>query len=206
MIRTCLEDNGSFPPKISEQTSWSQQASTLSTETNNLSFQAAYWHHVCFAISSRQLKRELQKLMLKRPLAAKVHECMRTGMTFTLCNDQLNHNVSSRSIMPTGQNHVKITLSTQLHVKVIFHRWQLPTHIIIQIILTLFSIFFIFPHSKERVDYQERSASVFLITYFSTPDPVVGIISYLGLQSNLKWWQESDPWKSNKLNPISDCL
>ncbi len=128
MIRTCLEDNGSFPPKISEQTSWSQQASTLSTETNNLSFQAAYWHHVCFAISSRQLKRELQKLMLKRPLAAKVHECMRTGMTFTLCNDQLNHNVSSRSIMPTGQNHVKITLSTQLHVKVIFHRWQLPTH------------------------------------------------------------------------------
>lgn len=32
----------------------------------------------------------------------------------------------------------------------------------------------------------EGPTVLFLITYFSNPDPAAGIISYLGLQSNLK--------------------
>lgn len=127
MIRTCLEDTSSFPPKISEQTSWSQQASTLSKETNNLSFQAAYWHHVCFAISSWQLKRERQKFILKCAFMAKVHKCIRIGMTFTLCNDQLNQNMSRTGIMLVGENHVKITANPAAR-QLILHRWQLPAH------------------------------------------------------------------------------
>lgn len=59
---------------------------------------------------------------------------------------------------------------------------------------------------QAQVDDQQGSDSVIPNYLFFTLDPVALIISYLGLQSNLKWWQESDPWKSNKLNPISAFL
>lgn len=66
----------------------------------------------------------------------------------------------------------------------------------------------IFFPPEAQVDDQQGSDSVIpnYFFFFFTLDPVALIISYLGLQSNLKWWQESDPWKSNKLNPISAFL
>lgn len=68
------------------------------------------------------------------------------------------------------------------------------------------SLFFSLLPPRCEWTISEGPTVLFLMTYFSTPDPAAGIISYLGPQSNLKWWQESDPWKSNKLNPISASL
>lgn len=42
------------------------------------------------------------------------------------------------------------------------------------------------PESPTCRTVSEGPTELFLITHFCTPDPAAGIISYLGLQSNLK--------------------